>query len=73
MLQGVVDCIIFEEDGMTILDFKTDRVSEEKLPQRASYYRPQLESYSKALERIYQKPVKQRILYFFAAGKSILI
>lgn len=73
MLQGVVDCIIFEADGMTILDFKTDRVSEEKLPQRASYYRPQLESYAKALVRIYQKPVKRRILYFFAAGKPISI
>ena len=27
LLQGVVDCALLEEDGITILDFKTDRVS----------------------------------------------
>ncbi len=73
MLQGVVDCVVFEEDGMTILDFKTDHVYGDMLQQRASYYAPQLEAYSKALSRIFQMPVKRRILYFFSSGSAILV
>jgi len=72
MLQGVVDCFVVEDDGITILDFKTDRVGD-KAEERAVYYRPQLEAYSDALRRIYQMPVKQRILYFLDAGRAVLI
>ncbi len=67
LLQGVVDCFVIEEDGLTIVDFKTDRTP------RPEYYRPQLESYAEALSRIYQKPVKAKILYFFAAGESVYL
>ena len=58
---------------MTILDFKTDHVYGDMLQQRASYYAPQLEAYSKALSRIFQMPVKRRILYFFSSGLAILV
>ena len=63
MMQGVVDCFAIETDGLTILDFKTD-----KKP-NPEYYRPQLEAYSKALARIYQMPIKKKILYFFSTGE----
>lgn len=69
LLQGVVDCALLEEDGITILDFKTDRVTEETLPQVAERYRTQLETYADALNRIYEKPVKEKMLYFFRLGK----
>ena len=67
MLQGVVDCFAVEEDGLTILDFKTDRIP------RPEYYRPQIEAYGAALSRIYQKPVKAKILYFFASGEAVYL
>lgn len=69
LLQGVVDCAILEEDGIILLDFKTDRVTEETLPQVVERYRPQVEAYAKALERIYEKTVKSRLLYFFHIGR----
>lgn len=64
LLQGVIDAAIEEDDGLIVIDFKTDRVNEGNVRERAEQYRPQLETYKKALERIWHKPVKQTILYF---------
>lgn len=71
LLQGVVDCAILEDDGITVVDFKTDRVfSEEEIHSRAEVYRPQLEAYSIALEQVLEKKVVRRVLYFLPAGKA---
>lgn len=71
LLQGVVDCAILEENGITVLDFKTDYVTEETIEQVSDRYRPQVEAYSRALSRIYQKPVRASWLYFFRLGRFI--
>ena len=65
LLQGVVDCALLEEDGITVVDFKTDKVTEQTLPKRIAHYRPQVQAYADALSRIYSLPVKQAVLYFF--------
>ena len=64
LLQGVVDCCFEEEGGLTVLDYKTDRVTPEEVPARAEYYRPQLEAYAAALRRILGKPVRRCVLWF---------
>ena len=71
LLQGVVDSALLEKDGITVLDFKTDFVTAETVADRAAYYRPQLEAYSEALCRIYEKPVKARYLYFFRLNRLV--
>lgn len=73
LLQGVVDCALIEEDGITVVDFKTDRVTEQTLPERAAHYRPQVLAYASALERIYQKPVRETLLYFFHMDRLVSI
>ncbi len=73
LLQGVVDCALIEEDGLTILDFKTDFVTEERLPALVDQYRAQVTTYANALRRIYQLPVKRVCLYFFSIGKMITL
>jgi len=73
LLQGVVDCAILEEDGITVIDFKTDKVSEESLPQLVDRYRPQVQTYVHALERIYRKPVKASLLYFFGLERFVTV
>lgn len=71
LFQGIVDCF-FEENGeITVIDFKTDRVSQDTAGEKANYYAPQLAAYSDALERITGKRVKERIVYFFAPDTSI--
>ena len=73
LLQGVVDCALLEEDGITVIDFKTDHVTEETLPQLLERYRLQIDTYADALRRIYEKPVKKRLLYVFALERFVEI
>ena len=65
LLQGVVDCALLESDGITIIDFKTDRISDENSEKVIRRYRAQVETYAEALKRIYELPVKEMYLYFF--------
>ena len=67
LLQGVVDCAIVEDDGITVLDFKTDRIRNGNIEEVAARYVAQVKAYANALARIYEKPVKEAYLYFFSA------
>ena len=72
LLQGVADCCFETAEGLTVVDFKTDRVfTEAETVQRAEDYRPQLEAYSLALERVLEKPVVRRVLYFLKSGVTV--
>ena len=72
LLQGVVDCCFETETGLTVVDFKTDRVrTPEEVSERAERYRPQLEAYSRALERVLERPVTRRVLYFLVPGSGV--
>ena len=71
LFQGVVDCTILDNDGITVLDFKTDYVTEETLENVSQKYRSQVISYADALSRIYKIPVKSAVLYFFALDKFV--
>lgn len=73
LLQGVVDCAIVDSDGITVLDFKTDRVTEDTYLTTAEQYRPQVEAYAQAMERIFELPVKKSYLYFFRINRFVEI
>lgn len=73
LLQGVVDCAVLEPDGITVLDFKTDKVTENTVEQVAAQYRTQVEIYADALSRIYQKKIKTAKLYFFRLNRFITV
>ena len=73
LLQGVVDCALVEKDGITVVDFKTDYVTDATLSEVLARYRPQVDTYSRALERIYETPVKGTYLYFFHLKKLIAV
>ena len=71
LLQGVVDCALMDDDGICVVDFKTDRVTETTIHQTAESYRPQVEAYAQALSRIYEMPVKRSCLYFFSLEQFV--
>lgn len=73
LLQGVVDCWFEENGGITVLDFKTDYVTEESAEERAGLYAGQLSAYATALSRITGKPVREKLLYFFAINRAIAL
>ncbi len=74
LLQGVVDCYWEDGDGITVLDYKTDRVrNRREAEERAKVYAPQLRAYAAALTRICQKPVRECLLYFLQAGETVRV
>ena len=73
LLQGVADLALMSPEGITLVDFKTDRVTEDTVEATAEGYRPQVEAYAHALSRIYGLPVKERMLYFFRLNRFVLL
>lgn len=74
LVQGVIDMYIEDEDGITLVDYKTDYVKksdgEKVLTDR---YGQQLSYYAKALEQATGKAVKEKIIYSFALGREIYL
>jgi len=69
ILQGIIDAFIMEEDGIILVDYKTDRVKDgEELRNR---YQKQIDLYSEALEQILGKKVRRRVLYSFSLGEEV--
>ena len=69
LVQGIIDVYFEEEDGLVVLDYKTDRVSRaEELVER---YHGQLDYYAKALEQLRGKKVKEKLIYSFTLKKLI--
>lgn len=71
LLQGVIDCLLETEEGLTVMDFKTDRVSAQWAQQRAEQYRRQLDAYRRAAQTVFHKPVSGCALFFLHCGKTI--
>lgn len=69
ILQGIIDAFIMEEEGIILVDYKTDRVKDgEELRNR---YQKQIDLYSEALEQILGKKVKRGVLYSFSLGEEV--
>ena len=71
IVQGAVDLCFVTEKGVTVLDFKTDRVKDEQSLVEA--YSEQLNIYAKACEKIFEKPVIKKVIYSFELSKEIEI
>ncbi len=71
MLQGVVDCWFENEEGITIVDFKSDRVTQATLMERSEGYRLQLVAYRRAMEEILGKKVGRCVLWFLTLGQAV--
>lgn len=71
LVQGIIDVYFEEEDGLVVLDYKTDKVrSAAELVER---YHAQLDYYAKALEQVLGKKVKEKIIYSFTLRKEIYV
>ncbi len=71
LIQGIIDAFFLEDGQIIVLDYKTDAVKTEgELIQR---YKIQLDYYAKALEKLLQKPVKEKWIYSFALGRAVIL
>ena len=71
LIQGIIDVWFEEEDGLVLLDYKTDRVR--NASQLKELYHAQLDYYAQALEQLLEKPVKEKIIYSFALKEEIIL
>ena len=71
MIIGVIDLLIHEPDGIVIVDYKSNRNTSEYYLRKK--YSAQLEIYKSAVEKIYQKPVKETLIYSTELAKTISI
>lgn len=73
LIQGIIDAYYETEDGLVLVDYKTDyipRGGEEEFVQK---YSPQIEYYALALSKSLSKKVKSKYLYSFHLRKVIKI
>ena len=71
VVQGKFDCAFIEADGAVLIDYKTDKITDEEA--LVSIYKGQLEIYKAALEECIDVPVKEAYIYSFKIGKFIKI
>jgi ATP-dependent helicase/nuclease subunit A len=71
IVQGIVDLIIPDGDGLVLIDFKTDRIRASEASERATLYQGQMDYYARAAQAILRKPVRGCWLYFVTPGVSI--
>ena len=74
LIQGIIDVFWIEDDGITVLDYKTDRV--DTAQELIDRYATQLKLYADALERVFaarKMRVKEILIYSFRLEKLIPI
>jgi ATP-dependent helicase/nuclease subunit A len=77
IIQGAIDCYFKENGNYILLDYKSDSLfdteDESEIKELTDIYRPQLELYKTALEKIRGIRVKEVYLYLFSLGRGIRI
>ncbi|MDD7739735.1 MAG: helicase-exonuclease AddAB subunit AddA [Fusicatenibacter sp.] len=73
LIQGIIDAWFPEGDGLVIVDYKTDRVTDSTGRMLVERYEKQLDYYREALERLTGQKVKERCIYSLSLGKEILL
>lgn len=80
LVQGIIDCLFEDEKGLVLVDYKTDGITDrfrggfaEAKPILEKRYKVQIELYTRAVEKIFKRPVAERYLFFFDGAHIIKI
>ena len=73
LVQGIIDAYFEEEDGLVLVDYKTDKVQKGQEKELAEKYIVQMQYYKKALEMITDREVKEIYIYSTGLGKAVLV
>lgn len=71
LVNGIIDLLIQTPEGLEIVDFKSDRLEPGQQQAQARRYQRQLALYAQAAEKILERPVRRRWVYFLASGQSV--
>lgn len=72
-VQGVIDCMFYDDDGMVLVDYKTDAAGTAVAAETFVAYQRQLAIYAAAVVQITRYPVKEAYLYFITTGETVKI
>ena len=70
IVQGIIDAFFYEDGDIVLMDYKTDRATEQELVGR---YHAQLTYYADTLEKLTGRHVKEKLIYSFYLNKEIRI
>lgn len=74
LVQGVIDCFFEDEDGQIVLiDYKTTALRGRSAEETAAQYKPQLDAYGSALEKLTGKKVKEKLVFLLSAGIAVSV
>ncbi len=71
LIQGIIDCMFFEQDGIVIIDYKSDNVIPGNEEVHALKYTVQLDLYAEAVEKLTGISVKEKYIYFLRTKAEV--
>ena len=71
LLRGVIDCYIDMGDDGIIIDYKTDHIPDGNVDKIKERYKVQLDYYSEAVKKVFNKKKVKRYLYLFSIGEFL--
>jgi ATP-dependent helicase/nuclease subunit A len=72
-VQGIVDCYFYEDNEIVLIDYKTDRTSDDRVEDLIERYGMQIRTYREALDALTGKRVKESYLYLLNISKAVRI
>ena len=73
LVQGIIDAYMEEEDGLVLVDYKTDRIREGEEGILKNRYQVQINYYIRALEQMTGKKVKEAVIYSLSLQKEVIV
>ncbi|MGK9477404.1 UvrD-helicase domain-containing protein [Melioribacter sp. OK-6-Me] len=72
-LYGIIDKLIFENDKLIIVDYKTDNVDENEIHSKAENYFPQLKFYAYLISKVYPEVNRYEVRLIFIKHPDISV
>ncbi len=74
LLQGTIDCFFREDNGkIVLLDYKTDKITENDILKRGRKYLIQLKYYKEGLEKIIEEQIDEAYICFLSCNNAVSI
>ncbi len=71
LVEGVIDLVFEEDEGLVVVDYKTDAIAREQALAQAAHHAPQLQLYGRGLALATGVGVRERLVLFTALGQTV--
>jgi ATP-dependent helicase/nuclease subunit A len=71
LVEGVCDLVFQEQEGLVVVDYKTDAITADQALAQAAHHAPQLQLYGRGLAQALACPVRERLVVFTALPRAV--